>query len=159
MFHISLQEKLQIIFPLTFAQKLCQPASRAAGESSWQAKVCTIRKSWKKTQLHCTIALYDGSGAVHFLRQISAMMGPARFIFASIMSAFTAKKYCWSHLLKNTNQKLLLLLVQNWLKRSRVVSGFEKVRTVLLSNNEKLPRSMVQTNRNNALAFEESCSK
>ena len=76
-------------------RKAVQASFARTGGSSLASESCTIRKSWKKTQLHCTIALDDGSGAVHFLRQISAMMGPARFIFASIMSAFTAKNiYC-----------------------------------------------------------------
>ena len=33
------------------AQKLCKPASRAAGGSSLASESCTIRKSWKKIQL------------------------------------------------------------------------------------------------------------
>ena len=41
-------EKLQIIFHCREHAEQAQPAPRASGGSSWQAKVCAIRKSWKK---------------------------------------------------------------------------------------------------------------
>ena len=56
------------------AQKLCKPASRAAGGSSLASESCTIRKSWKKIQLPfitCNSANYErhfhNNGQAHTL--------------------------------------------------------------------------------------------
>ena len=104
-FHQKFAEKMQNLTQKNcklyfhrIAQKLCKPASRAAGGSSLASESCTIRKSWKKIQLPfitCNSANYErhfhNNGQAHTLilnlpftgkcqRRFDPSNGPANFL-------------------------------------------------------------------------------
>ena len=98
MFHVLLQEKLQIIFSIRIAQKLCKPASRAREEVHWQAKVAPSENHGRKYNCLSLLAIlqttkrhFHNNGQAHTLilnlpftgkcqRRFDPSNGPANFL-------------------------------------------------------------------------------